>query len=124
MAERATKLSNEQKREQLRKGYELSARGEFRRSVEEGFAEDAIFHSQMRGRDFRGKAAIADETAKQNQERKITWHVHDILVSDNHAVALLEAESAEGERRRIVHVLHLDDQGKIKESWAVFNPND
>ena len=123
MAETGTKLTNEQKRAQLRKAYDLSARGEYERSVEEGFADDAVFHSQMRGSEFRGKAKIAEETKKQNQESPTTWHVHDVLVSDDHGVALLEAEQA-GRRRRIVHVLHLNDAGKITESWAVFNPND
>jgi hypothetical protein len=77
----------------------------------------------MRGREFRGKAAIIDEVKKQNQEVKTIWHLHDVLVSDDHAVALLEAEQ-EGGRRRIVHVLHLDDAGRIEEAWAVFNPTD
>ncbi len=123
MAETSTTSTVEQKRARVRRGYELSSRGEFERSVEEGFTDDAVFHSQMRGRDFRGKAAILAEVKKQNDEVKTVWHVHDVLVSDDHAVALLEAEQ-NGERRRIVHVLHLDDQGRIKESWAVFNPND
>src|SRR5207245_9045145 len=65
--------------------------------------------------------AILDEVRKQNQEVKTTWHLHDVLVSDDHDVALLEAEQ-EGRRRRIVHILHLDDAGRIKESWAAFNP--
>src|SRR5207237_110560 len=74
-------------------------------------------------RESRGKEAITDEVKKQNQEVKTTWHLHDVLVSDDHGVALLEAEQ-EGRRRRIVHVLHLDDTGRIQEAWAVFNPTD
>ena len=123
MAETGTKLSSEQKRARIRKSYELIARGDYAGSVQEGWADNGVFHSQMRGREFRGKAAILDEVKKQNEEVKTTWHVHDLLVSDDHGVALLEAEQ-EGRRRRIVHVLHLDDVGKIKEAWAVFNPND
>lgn len=123
MAEAGTKLTNEQKRARIRKSYDLSARGDYEGSVQEGWADNGVFHSQMRGREFRGKAAILDEVRKQNQEVKTTWHLHDVLVSDDHAVALLEAEQ-EGQRRRIVHILHLDDAGKIKESWAVFNPTE
>ncbi len=123
MADGGTKLTVEQKRAKVRQGYELSSRGEFERAVEEGYADDAIFHSQMRGRDFRGKQAILAEVKKQNQEVETIWHVHDVLLSDDHAVALLEAEQS-GKRRRIVHVLHLADDGRIKESWAVFNPTD
>lgn len=123
MAEVGTQLSSEQKRARIRKTYDLSARGDYAGSVQEGWADNGVFHSQMRGREFRGKAAILDEVKKQNQEVKTTWHLHDVLVSDDHGVALLEAEQ-EGRRRRIVHVLHLDDAGKIKEAWAVFNPND
>jgi hypothetical protein len=123
MAETGTKLTNEQKRARLLKTYDLSARGEYERSVQEGYADDGVFHSQMRGREFRGKAAILDEVRKQNQEVKTTWHVHDVLVSDDHGVALLEAEQ-EGRRRRIVQILHLDDAGKVKEARAVFNPTE
>jgi hypothetical protein len=123
MADTGTKLSNEQKRAKVRSGYELSARGEFERSIQEGWADDGVFHTQLRGGEFRGKAAVLGEVRKQNQEVKTTWHVHDVLVSDDHGVALLEAEQ-DGKRRRIVHILHLDDAGKIKEAWAVFNPTD
>jgi hypothetical protein len=123
MAEAGTKLTNEQKRARIRKTYDLSARGDYEGSIQEGWADDGVFHSQMRGREFRGKAAVLDEVRKQNQEVKTTWHLHDVLVSDDHGVALLEAEQ-EGRRRRIVHILHLDDAGKIKESWAVFNPTE
>jgi hypothetical protein len=123
MAEARTTLTNDQKRTRVRKSYELTTQGEHERAVQEGYAEDGVFHSQMRGREFRGKAAIVDEFRKQNQEVKTTWHVHDVLVSDDHGVALLEAEQ-DGRRRQIVHVLHLDDAGRIKESWAVFNPTE
>ena len=123
MAEARTKLTNEQKRARIRNSYDLSARGDFEGSVREGWADDGVFHSQMRGREFRGKAAILDEFRKQNQEVKTSWHVHDVLVSDDHGVALLEAEQA-GRRRQIVHVLHLDDAGGIKEAWAIFNPTE
>ena len=123
MAETGTKLTNEQKRASIRKSYELSAQGKYERSIQEGYADDGVFHSQKRGREFRGKAAILSEVEKQNQEAKTTWHVHDVLVSDDHGVALLEAEQ-EGQRTRIIHILHLNDQGKIKEAWAVFNPTE
>lgn len=123
MAETGTKLTNEQKRASIRKSYELSAQGKYERSIQEGYADDGVFNSQKRGREFRGKAAILSEVEKQNQEAKTTWHVHDVLVSDDHGVALLEAEQ-EGQRTRIVHILHLNDQGKIKEAWAVFNPTE
>ena len=123
MAGTETKVTTEQKRARLRKSYDLSARGDYEGSVQEGWADNGVFYSQMRGREFRGKAAITDEVKKQNQEVKTTWHLHDVLVSDDHGVALLEAEQ-EGRHRRIVHVLHLDDTGRIMEAWAVFNPTD
>jgi len=123
MAEAGTKVTNGQKRARIRRSYDLSARGDYEGSVQEGWADDGVFHSQMRGREFRGKAAILDEVRKQNQEVKTTWHLHDVLVSDDHGVALMEAEQ-EGGRRRIVHILHLDEAGKIKEAWAVFYPTE
>src|SRR5207237_7910180 len=123
MAGTGTKATSEQKRARIRKSYDLSAKGDYEGSVQEGWADNGVFHSQMRGQEFRGKAAIMDEVKKQNQEVKTTWHVHDVLVSDDNAVALLAAEQ-EGRRRRIVHVLHLDGTGRIQEAWAVFNPTD
>ena len=123
MAGTGTKATSEQKRARIRKSYDLSAKGDYEGSVQAAWADNGVFHSQMRGREFRGKAAIRDEVKKQNQEVKTTWHVHDVLVSDDHAVALLEAEQ-EGDRRRIVHVMHLDDSGLIEEAWAIFNPTD
>jgi hypothetical protein len=123
MAGTGTKATAEQKRARLRKSYDLSAKGDYEGSVHEGWTDNGVFHSQQRGREFQGKAAILEEVKKQNQEIKTTWHVHDVLVSDDHAVALLEAEQ-EGRRRRIVHVMHLDDAGRIQEAWAIFNPAD
>jgi len=123
MAETGTKATAEQKRARIRKSYDLSTRGDYEASVQEGWADNGVFHSQRRGREFRGKPAILAEVKKQNEEVKTTWHVHDVLVSDDHGVALLEAEQ-EGRRRRIVHVLHLDDAGRIDEAWAIFNPAD
>src|SRR3989475_10417577 len=106
MAEAGTKVTNEQKRARIRKSYDLSARGDYERSVQEGYADDGVFHSQMRGREFRGKAAILDEARKQNQEGKTTWYVHDVLVSDDHGGALLETEQ-EDRRGRVVPILTL-----------------
>src|SRR5439155_1239965 len=68
MAGTETKVTTEQKRARLRKSYDLSARGDYEGSVQEGWADNGVFHSQMRGREFRGKAAITDEVKKQNQE--------------------------------------------------------
>src|SRR5437879_13588499 len=116
MAGTETKVTTEQKRARLRKSYDLSARGDYEGSVQEGWADDGVFHSQMRGREFRGKAAILDEVRKQNQEVKTTWHLHDVLVSDDHGVALLEAEQ-EGRRRRIVHIPPRHARGRVKEPW-------
>lgn len=123
MAQAGTKLTSEQKRARVRKSYDLSARDEFDKAVEDGWADDGVFHSQRWGREFRGKPAILNEVRKQNQEVKTVWHVHDLLVSDDHGVVLLEMEY-EGRRRPSIHVLHLDHAGRIKEAWALYNPSD
>jgi DNA-binding PadR family transcriptional regulator len=91
MAGTETKATAEQKRARIRKSYDLSEKGDYEGSFREGWTDNGVFHSQMRGREFRGKAAIIDEVKKQNQEVKTIWHLHDVLVSDDHAVALLEA---------------------------------
>src|SRR5437660_1498675 len=78
MAGTGTKATSEQKRARIRKSYDLSAKGDYEGSVQAAWADNGVFHSQMRGREFRGKAAIRDEVKKQNQEVKTTWHVHDV----------------------------------------------
>jgi hypothetical protein len=104
--------------------YEAIERGD-EVAAAEGFAEDAVFHSQLRGRDFTGRDQILAETLKQVEELKSRFKVHDICASDGHVVALLEtSREVNGVRttHRLVHVLHLDDDGKVAECWAISPP--
>jgi ketosteroid isomerase-like protein len=123
MADVQSKLSTEQKLAAVRASYEAAARGDLRQAAE-GLADDAVFHSALRKQDFRGREAILAEQLKQQAEFKAQYDLHDVLASDEHVVALLRVtQEMDGKRetRQLVHVLHVDDQGKGKEVWSVFS---
>src|SRR5919201_1743548 len=108
----------------VRESYEAYERGDYA-AAKEGYTEDAVFHSQLRERDFKGRDAMFGEADAQRAEFKPEYRVHDVCAGDGHAVVLMEVtQEVAGQRKsgRLVHVLHLDDAGKIKEVWAVFNP--
>lgn len=124
MADVQSKLSHEQKIALIREAYRAAERGEFEKSAE-GLAHDAVFHSQLRKRDFSGREAILAEQLKQRDEFKAEYRLHDVTASDDHVVVLMEvSQEVDGKRQtgRLVHVLHVDDEGKGKEIWAIFSP--
>ena len=125
MKQMGTGVSVEDTIARVRKAYDALAKDDLQ-AARGAFAEGAIFHSQLRGSDFRGRDAVFAEMERQQRERKIQTKVHDVCASAEHAVALLEmSQETDGQRTsdRVVHVLHLDTDGKIKEMWALFNPN-
>jgi ketosteroid isomerase-like protein len=90
------------------------------------WADDVVHHvpgrSQLAG-DFFGKQAFLDHYGRVLAELGGTIEVvefHDVLVSEDHAVALVKERAVRGERRlefnRVV-VYHLRD-GKIAETWS------
>ena len=124
MADVRSKLSNDQKVARVRQSYEAAERGDLEKSSE-NLADDAVFHSQLRKRDFTGRAAILAEQLKQLDEFKADYKLHDVTASDDHIVALLEVtQEIDGKRQtgRLVHILHVDDEGKAKEVWTIFSP--
>jgi ketosteroid isomerase-like protein len=126
MAQMRTGVSIEERIARVRETYDALASDNLQ-AARPNFAEDAVFHSQLRQSDFRGRDAVFAEMERQQRERKLQTKVHDVCGSGEHAVALLEMSSeTNGERRtdRVVHVLHLDNDGRIRELWALFNPND
>ena len=124
MADAKTRLSRDEKLAAVRASYQAIERGDLRKAAEE-LADDAVFYSALRQREFKGRDQILAEELKQQEEFKAQYTLHDVTASDEHVVALLEvAQEVEGKRttHRLVHVLHVDDDGKIKECWSVFNP--
>jgi uncharacterized protein len=90
------------------------------------WADDVVHHVPGRSRlagDFFGKQAFLDHYGRVFAELGGTIEVvefHDVLVSEDHAVALVKERAVRGERslefNRVV-VYHLHD-GKIAETWS------
>jgi len=121
-----TKLTPEQKIARVREATAAWNRGDIDAFVEL-FAEDGVFHSQLRKADFRGRAEIRAEVAKQIQELGIKQETHDILANDEHVVALEEfvwQQKGQISRTRVVSVAHMNDQGEVTELWAMYNPEE
>ena len=124
MADVKSKLSREEKVAAARASYQAAERGDLRKAAE-GLADDAVFHSALRQRDFKGRDQILAEQLKQQEEFKAQYKLHDVTASDEHVVALMEVtQEIDGKRSttRLVHVLHVDDDGKTRECWSIFNP--
>jgi uncharacterized protein len=90
------------------------------------WADDVVHHVPGRSRlagDFAGKQAFLDHYGRVFAELGGTIEVvecHDVLVSEDHAVALVKERAVRGERslefNRVV-VYHLRE-GKIAETWS------
>ena len=90
------------------------------------WADDVVHHVPGRSRlagDFAGKQVFLDHYGRVFAELSGTIEVvecHDVLVSEDHAVALVKERAVRGERslefNRVV-VYHLHD-GKIAETWS------
>ncbi len=80
--------------------------------------DDVVWHYIGGAEPIRGKAAMVAMTG--DREFTITTKVHDVLVSDDHAVALVEATAIRGDRTlqyRTAEICHMRD-GKLVERWA------
>jgi uncharacterized protein len=111
--------------ELMRKGYEAFANQDLE-AISELFADDIVWHvagdNSMSG-DYRGKDEVFGLFMKIFEETGGTFsnELHDVLGSDDHAVALTrvsgqrDGKTLEGNG---VHVLHITD-GKATESWLL-----
>lgn len=117
-------------REALRRGYEAFQSGNLDLLRNELFDPDIVWHNpghnQFSG-DLKGVDAVIDSFVKQFEITGGTFKVdvHDLLASDDHAVAIATV-SGERDGRRIsdmyTHVCHFRD-GKLIEAWIVdFDP--
>jgi ketosteroid isomerase-like protein len=114
----------------LRRGYEAFQTGNLDLLRDELFDPDIVWHSpgrNMLAGEFRGVDAVIASFVKQFEETGGTFkvEVHDILGSDDHAVALATV-SAERNGKSMnepyAHVCHFRD-GKLTEAWILdFDP--
>lgn len=110
----------------LRRGYEAFQSGNMDLLRNELFAPDIVWHSpgrNMLSGDFSGVDAVIASFVRQFEETGGTFKVdvHDILGSDDHAVALATV-TAERNGKSInapyAHVCHFRD-GRLTEAWIL-----
>jgi uncharacterized protein len=110
----------------LRKGYEAFQTGNLDLLRDELFAPDIVWHEPGRHQtsgDYRGIDAVIANFLKSFELTDGTFkvEVHDILGSDDHAVAL-GTVSAQRNGKSLsepyAHVCHFRD-GKLSEAWIV-----
>ena len=82
-------------------------------------ADDIVWHAIGQAEPTVGKEAL--RTALGGADYEIKYTIHDILASDDHAIALGEATATRGGKTltyRTAEVNHIRD-GKITERWAL-----
>lgn len=112
----------------LRRGYDAFARFDLE-AIQNLFADDVVFHVGGRNvltGDYTGKDSVLGFLADLTTHTEGTYRLelHDVLGSDDHAVALV-TEIGQRQGRQLdmnsVHVYHLSG-GKVTEGW--FHPSD
>ena len=101
-----------------REAQDAFERGDFER-LDELTADDVVWHEIGLAEPKRGKSALRAEMPA-NVDYEITGTAHDILASDDHAIALVEATATRGGRTltyRTAEIYHIRD-GRIAERWA------
>ncbi len=83
-------------------------------------ADDVIWHEIGRSEPRKGKAAMRAAGPGGGADYQITGTLHDIVASDDHAVALVEATATRAGKTltyRTAEIYHIRD-GKVVERWA------
>jgi ketosteroid isomerase-like protein len=127
VAEPRAKVTINERIARIRETFEAMVSEDLEKEYE-GYAEDIVWHSQLRGAEFRGKAAIRAENLKQADENDDKLELHDVCASSDHVVALFRVIPAAAERQgptdgRLIMVAHVDDDEKITELWSIYKPN-
>ncbi len=83
--------------------------------------DDIVWHEIGRSEPRRGKEALRTAMGGSSpMDYEITARAHDILASDDHAIALVEATATRGGKTftyRTAEIYHVRD-GRIAERWA------
>jgi ketosteroid isomerase-like protein len=83
-------------------------------------ADDIVWHEIGRAEPRRGKAALRASSPGGAADYEVTGTTHDILASDDHAVALVNATATRNGKTfsyRTAEIVHIRD-GKVVERWA------
>lgn len=108
----------------LRRGYEAFTSGDME-TMSELFADDIEWHqpgdNPMAG-EFKGQQEVFGNFAKIPQlTTAFNMEVHDVLASDDHAVALVKVHAEREDKSAdldAVHVYHVED-GEVTEAWII-----
>jgi ketosteroid isomerase-like protein len=82
-------------------------------------ADDVVWHEIGRAEPRRGKAELAGSMG-DFEDFDITYEIHDVVASDDHAIVLGTAHATRGDRSltyRTAEIYHLRD-GQVTERWA------
>jgi uncharacterized protein len=109
--------------EPIRKSFDAFARGDMS-TMRSLVAEDTVWHIPGRGPlagDHYGRDAVFEMFGRlvQGSEGTFTQELHDVVASDDHAVALTHATASRGDHQydgQDAWVFHLR-QGAIAEAW-------
>jgi len=83
-------------------------------------ADDVVWHEIGAAEPRRGKAALQAVAPGGEADYELTGKTHDILASDDHAIALVEATAKRGGksfRYRTAEIYHIRN-GQVVERWA------
>jgi hypothetical protein len=83
-------------------------------------ADDVVWHEIGRSEPRHGKDALRAAGPGGAADYEITGVTHDVLASDDHAIALVQATATRAGKTftyRTAEIYHLQD-GKITERWA------
>lgn len=83
-------------------------------------ADDVVWYEIGRDQPVRGRDALAARFQQGAADFTISGKLHDVTASDDHVVALVEAEADRGGRHlsyRAAEICHVKD-GKITERWS------
>jgi hypothetical protein len=82
--------------------------------------DDVVWHEIGRDEPIRGKQALIERFTGMPEGASIKTETHDVLASDEHAIALVTATATMGDKElvyRTAEIYHMRD-GKITERWA------
>ena len=83
-------------------------------------ADDVVWHEIGSSEPRRGKAAMRAAAPGGGVDYEITGKLHDIVASDDHAIALVEATAKRGGKTltyRTAEIYHIRN-GQVVERWA------
>ena len=83
-------------------------------------ADDVVWHEIGRAEPRHGKEALRASGPGAAADYEITGVTHDVLASDDHAIALVQATATRAGNTftyRTAEIYHIED-GKITERWA------